>query len=563
MKKTSLVFALLSVLCFSVYASDLFKVTLDAVTDTLYMRNFYGDYSRRTPEISGSPYRYQGDGDIKSFQSSMFDDGIKGRFGLSFANQFIGASMQLRMVNDSSFLKDWDWNSWVTFKPLFNALTVRLTAGNTGQNGEIPQYSNFDSFLKTNIGSFGILFPIWKINEKFVHGNNFDTISNFPYGYEAMGDDYGYSMLFGTDIYDLFMPAGAFTRNTLNFMADLKFDALTVSLATGGLFEKLSIPSVSPWMIGQAMKGENPEAMRINYYDVFFDPVTKGGVNFAVRAEGLRIMDLVSLAAVYKYRATHITKDIPHDTSGVSIDEHTANHAYGLYANVSPFTGGPLDGLGVSLGYSGLFFSWYNTNDFTSIDVNKTEGLDHDLSNHREVRFPLYHGIDLRFCYTGLENVTITFNNNLSMAKINGMSKNERDKQLWSEGWAYGSFLNNPVNGVWPENRSESYFGIFNALGFRYQFSGGLIAEISAASQIGIFTLIWENDSVQSVTNYLGFYLGASCPVFSMDSLRGSLRGGFSLRMANYSSQLISTGTPVAKAGFYDIGIPLSLKVEF
>ena len=541
-------------LALSLYADGLFNVTVDAVADIFYVRNYSGDYANKEQKISGSPYRYQGLGIMNSFQSSAFDDGIKGRVGFAYADEKLGGSIELRMTNDTSYLEDWAWSGWIKFGPWFDTLGLRLLAGNTGQNGSVDLYSNFDGFLKGNIGGFGILYPVWRKNGNYVLGNNFNTISNFPYGYGALGDYFGFVQFYGTETCDLFMPAGDPNRKMLNILADITFTPITLTLATGGLLQRDSTPSKTPWDIIIA-----EDTTRVDYYDKINDPLSNGGMNFAVRAESAKIADVLNIAAVYKYDSSFIFKEIPGNTTD-QIDEKATNHAYGLYANVTP-----LPGLGISVGYSGLYQT--NINEQYKNTKPSASGVeeDHPYAKYREVKFPLYHGIDLRFCYTGMEKLTITFNNNMSFADAKGLSANDADNRgLFSQGWAFTEMLNkDPNTGIGAENRSENYLGVFNALSIRYAVKENLNAEISATNQLGIFTLDWEYKSVIRSSNYTGIYAGAGCTVLSNAGFRGSVRGGLDFRFANYAFQLASGTTPVAKAGFFEFGIPVSFKVEY
>jgi len=536
------------------YAGDLFAVTVDGVTDTVYMRKFSGEYTQPKAAETGNPYRYQGDGITRFFQTSAFDDGAKGRVGFSYSDDNLGGSIQLRMSTDTSASRDVDYSAWLKFGPWADRFGLRLLAGNNGQNGQVQRYSNFDGFLKNNVGNFGVLFPVWRKNGNFVFGNNFDATANFPYGYDAMGADFGFVNFYGTETYDLFMPVGSNTRKKLNFLADVNVEPITLSLATGGLFEEVSVPTSNTFKAGSS------EDTTLNYYDFYNKPLTDGGINFGIRAEGAKIADVLTVSAVYKYMYSFQHKEmIDADDTVNNLDQKKTNHAYGLYVNVSNIPN--IDGLGISAGYSGLILGWENPLYKRTAPPEKT--LDFIFDKYRKVIFPLYHGIDLRFSYTGIEKLTITFNNNVSFAEVRGLSQSEVDDGLYAEGWAYTSWLRNPYKEVEATDRSESYFGLFNAFGVRYAFSQKVNAEASVASQYGMFTLKWEGDSPVSTTHFLGVYLGASYAVFSTRAgVKGTLRGGLDLRLSSFTRQVVETGT-VYEAGVFEFGIPLSLRVEF
>lgn len=94
--------------------------------------------------------------------------------------------------------------------------------------------------------------------------------------------------------------------------------------------------------------------------------------------------------------------------------------------------------------------------------------------------------------------------------------------------------------------------------------SDALNAEFSVANQFGSFTLKWEEDPLVSISDYLGAYLGMSCTVIEKAGVKGTVRGGLDFRMANYSWQDPGAqNRPASKAGYFDFGIPISLKVEY
>ncbi|MCL2043146.1 MAG: hypothetical protein FWG89_03305 [Treponema sp.] len=532
---------------------SVFSVTVDGVVDAMYIRRYTGDYTCKTPDIAGSPYRYQGLGQSKFFQSSAFDDGIKGRVGFAYNAENLGGSMQLRMSTDDSSHRDVDWSAWLRFNSLFDTFDLRVLAGNTGQGGQLPRFNNFDGFLKAYVGSFGVLYPVWRKNGNFVFGNNFDTTAGFPYGYDAMGDDFGFVSFYSTDTADLFMPVGFNIRRNLNILTDFVFHPFTVTLATGGLFENDSVPTNDPF------NSDRGEDMRAILWDNVHDPAAIGGINFGVRVEGAQIADFISFAAVYKYTESFLTKLTAPNPSN-SIEERKTNHAYGLYANFSP-----LEDLGVSVGYSGLFQTWTNT--LYLVTTVDNSDPDRELSQYGKARMPIYHGIDLRLVYTGLEKFTFTSNNNFTYARVRGLTTEEFEKGMFSQGWAYSNLLGNHGGGG--ENRREQYTGIFNALGARYAVNETLSAEASVSSQMGVFILQWdEGDNPVSYTHYLGAYLGVSCDVFSIsnDRVRGTLRGGLDLRLSSFAHQRIIQGQReinTHRAGVIEFGIPVSLRVQY
>jgi hypothetical protein len=526
-----------------------FSVTLDAIFDALYMRNFSGDYAEKNPALGGSPYRYQGDGDLRSFTSSVFDDGLNARVKFDYSNEVFGGILQLRAESGAAVLGDWE--AWLRLGKY-----ARILTGNMAQRGQVEQYKHFDDFLRTRVDYFGVLFPVWKTNPPLVMANNFDTIANFPYGYGTPNENYGYAELAGTDTNDLFMPAGSTTRQTMGVLLDLSYAPITLSVSAGGLFRSQSRPSKTPWSTGGS-------GGVLSDWDNKFDPAYSSGTSFALRAEGAKILDMVTVAAVYKYADSYLEK-LTAENKDHTIEEKVGNHAFGLYANVTT----PVPGLGISVGYSGLIKTQENPR-YKDTDIKDTIGEDantHYLSGpYKEVTYPYYSGVDLRLVYTGLKNLSLTCNNNVSFAMVYGTKNREEN---FAYGWAYQGRLNeaddgNPSTPYKVPFRYESYTGLYNALGANYKISEILALDLQLANRLAIFSLQWEEEALSSLTNSFGVYAGAAYTVYEKDNFHASIRGGLDLKLNTYSYQDDSASKNVHHAGYLDFGIPIAVKVVF
>jgi hypothetical protein len=318
------------------------------------------------------------------------------------------------------------------------------------------------------------------------------------------------------------------------------------------LYESLSRPFKAPWKTGSGTV--------LSDWDDAYDPALDTTFNFGFRAEGTKILDMITIAAVYKYAYSALKKTEAIDPNDI-IDEKVGNHAFGLYVNLTP-----IPGLGISVGYSGLIKTWENEKyKDTVIDVGVI-GDDHYLSQgYRETLFPYYSGIDLRAVYSGFQNMSITFNNNVSFARMKG-TKN-RD-EIFAHGWAYSGMLNEPAPvtpGV-PNRvpfRSEDYLGLYNALGANYKINDTLAVDLQLANRLAVFSLQWEGDPLSSVTNSFGVYAGATYPVYQKDKFHAGIRGGLDLKLNTYSYQDDSALRSVHHAGYLDFGIPIAVKVVF
>jgi hypothetical protein len=526
------------------FAETPFTVTFDTAADVFFIRSFNGDYGSRNPAAAGSPYLYQGEGDIRSFQTSAFDEGLNGHVRFFYAGEIIGGSLQLRAEKESRILGDWE--AWL--RP---GKYVRVLTGNQGQRGQVEPYQNFDDFLITKIDYLGVLLPLWQKNPPSTSGNNIDPTKDFPYGYISPSENKGFAKFTGTDTNDLFTPAGSTERQAAGFLLDLNFAPLTFSVSAGGLFESLSRPFKTPWSQGSGT--------RLSDYDNTYDPVSSAKTSFGFRVEGAEIAELLTAAAVYKYADSYLVKPEATDPEN-TIDEAVMNHAFGLYANIRPAAF-----LGITAGYSGLVQSWENSK-YPATKPSSAGDTDyelHELSEYKRVNFPYYSGLDLRILFTGLKNLRITFNNNLSFAQVKGISQASRGEGQFAKGWAYAGPLNE--NSAFAEKRAEDYLGFYNALGFNYVLNSALTLDFAAANQLGFFTLREEGAPVaRSATETLGIYAGLTYTVIQKDRVHGSIRGGVDLKMSSYSYQDFGNkDKPIHKTGHIDFGVPLGIMVEF
>jgi hypothetical protein len=525
-----------------------FSITLDAIVDAVYIRSFSGDYAEKNPALPGSPYRYQGDGDMRSFTPSTFDDSLNARVKFDYSGDVFGGILQLRAESGTARLGDWE--AWLRLGKM-----LRILTGNMAQRGQVEQYKNFDDFLRTRVDYFGVLLPVWKMNPPLVMGNNFDPTLNFPYGYIAPNDNYGYAELAGTDTNDLFMPAGSTSRQTMGVLLDVSYAPVTLSASVGGLFQSQSRPFKTPWATGGS-------GLTLSDWDNTYDPAYNSGTTFAARAEGAKILDMITAAVVYKYADSCLEKLTAENANNI-IEEKIGNHAFGLYVNVTP----PVPGLGISAGYSGLFKTQKNPK-YKDTTISSTIGEDantHSLSVYKEVEYPYYSGVDLRLVYEGIEKLTLTCNNNISFARVYG-TKNRQEN--FASGWAYPGRLNeaddgNPSTPYMVPFRSETYVGLYNALGVNYRITETLAVDLQAANRYAVFSLDWEESPVSSVTNSFGLYAGASYTVYQKDNFHASIRGGLDFKWNTYSYQDDSTLRNTHYAGYLDFGIPVAVKVVF
>ena len=231
------------------------------------------------------------------------------------------------------------------------------------------------------------------------------------------------------------------------------------------------------------------------------------------------------------------------------------SYEFGFYFNIEP-----VSGLGISGGYSGLYQEWnskFNTNIRALPPQAQDEIRKYFFAYYNKAEFPFYHGIDLRFNYTGIRNLGITFNNNITFASVQGGFVQGDDAfELVRLSWTYDAYLDRYTD------RSEHYFSLNNILGLRYDFSETLSADLQFANQLGIFTLSAPGMTASTIVNCLGIYTGINYRLIQNERFRASFRGGLALAMRLYSHQNPVVLT-TSRAGFSDFSIPVGIRVEY
>jgi len=223
-----------------------------------------------------------------------------------------------------------------------------------------------------------------------------------------------------------------------------------------------------------------------------------------------------------------------------------------VYFNIQP-----LPTLGITGGYSALFEEWNNPipNDkIMYITEDADEKVQFLLAEYKKAQLPFYHGIDLRFYYTGLDKIDITMNNNVTFANVKGYQLTSNE--LYRFGWTYEQLLHTGAD------KSEHYLGINNVLGFKIMPSEKFIIDLQAANQLALITFKWANGSAGTIANCLGLYGGATFNFLEFKGHTASFQCGLALALRSYTHQPAET-SKIFRAGYYDFGIPVAVKVAY
>jgi hypothetical protein len=234
--------------------------------------------------------------------------------------------------------------------------------------------------------------------------------------------------------------------------------------------------------------------------------------NAALRVSGADIADLLTFDVLYKVNAA------PVEGSG---SYGKLDNDFGVYANIA-IPG--LDSLGLGIGYSGY------------------------VQLQEEVVNPLFSGVDLRAKFTGIDDLTISLNNNISFAGAKGTDSSTQTNKS-----ALGSALLKDVK--------ESFFALYNGLLVTYQLTDIFTARFEAANRFA--SLAQDSNGFESKFGYelLQLEIGG---IFTLNSHVG-FEGGLALQVDNSTAKVTVDGTTTGdvSAGAFTFGIPLRMHIVF
>ncbi|GHV96042.1 hypothetical protein AGMMS50293_23620 [Spirochaetia bacterium] len=239
-------------------------------------------------------------------------------------------------------------------------------------------------------------------------------------------------------------------------------------------------------------------------------------VGAAFRVSGEKIADLVNFDVIYRISGGDINTKGDPDGNGEWLN------SFGLYANLAI-----TDTFGVSAGYSG------------AVVVSEKYKSGNDTV---KVTNPFYSGIDLRFNFTGVENLKITFNNNISFAGAKGSDSDDN----YGVG---GSVLSDGVN--------DSWFALYNALGADYAITDKLTGTLQLANVLGVYKAEYTGGS----TTYTDDAFEVALSTLYKFNANVNFEAGVLLGITSEKGEV--TGSPSTDAGWLYFAVPLRFKVMF
>jgi len=257
----------------------------------------------------------------------------------------------------------------------------------------------------------------------------------------------------------------------------------------------------------------------------------------AVRVSGENIANRITFDAIYKFRGgdpnTLDSYDPDYNSGGTQQPngDGVFAHEFGVYANVLN-----VPDLGIAFGYSGILKTF---EDDVGRDISRTG--------------PLFSGIDLRFRYTGIRNLTLISQHNVSFAHTEKTS---------TDSIAIGL-----IGQALPLDQEQNWFATHNALLVEYRLTPQLFASFQVGQRYGkIITNIADESTANESTierSFLKIGGGASIAYQFHRTLR--LQGGIILRYENQTYTNSAPGaqngraTRDASGGYFGIAVPIRM----
>ena len=403
-----------------------------------------------------------------------------------------------------------------------NAGFITGYVGNTHDRGKVDRFDVFtDDLLRTiRVENYGVMTP--DANADFL--NNGQDINNFMRAPMSVARHTSVNIppddnekLFGFVEIPYFMVAFNFS----------KIDAIGLPLTLQFALDPGNNSGVNAGLVADYR-------MSFNYIKF----------NGAVRLSGEAIADRLTFDAIYRFKGgdpntlndyvegIHEGGFIQPDGLGVY------SHTFGLFANILG-----LPNLGIGLGYSG-YIRFFEEDRDTSPAIITHSG-------------PLFSGIDLRIQYTGIPNLTITSANNVSFARINRSSLPD-DRIV--------GVLGVPL----PLGTSQSWFALYNALGFNYRLNERFTASFQIANRFGRITTVsgaYGEPLVTVTRSRMQFGGGAYLAYHFTQNILFQVGCVFRFLNDTYTNNAVGAQENInyrnASGGMFSFAIPIRMRVVF
>ncbi|GHV96143.1 hypothetical protein AGMMS50293_24630 [Spirochaetia bacterium] len=409
----------------------------------------------------------------------------------------------------------------------FDATELRLTFGYTGENvqallelklddlikrGNDTATGGLDSILASSFGDYYVKGTAGKLYGYF--GNTADRGKTTAGRYQNFND----YLRFKVDNFGIITGVTTTTGSSPSNLAvtaidvnSLRNNGATSQAATKGPYVSFGL-NFSPIFIEIASDLGMEQVINATNAN------SQSKVGGAFRVSGEKVADLVNFDVIYRIsgRDTNTRKD--------SNNTGSWNNSFGLYANLAL-----TDTFGISAGYSGAVLVT-EKNDVAGVGTIKTTN-------------PFYSGIDLRFFFSGVDKLKITFNNNISFAGNKGSSSATEN--------------NVGVTGTLSDGEKDSWFALYNALGADYAITDKLTGTLQLANVLGVTK---EEATGYESTNTKDIFEVALSTLYKFNA-NVNFEAGVLLGITSEKDE--ATGSTSGDAGYIYFGIPLRFKVTF
>ena len=261
------------------------------------------------------------------------------------------------------------------------------------------------------------------------------------------------------------------------------------------------------------------------------DTNARSRIDLAIRASGFNVADMINFDLFYKVTGGDPTLPGKADDDKEADGKGKWRNSFGIYVGL----GNLVDGLGIGIGYS------------ASVLVQEaTMGADKATKNLH----PFYNGIDLRFQFTGVDKLRVTFNNNFSFAATKGLK---------AEDGTFAPMITIPGAPTFADKGKESWFAMHNALALRYAVTEKVFGNFEISNRAGWYSQ--NNDEkkyADVITDQLGITLFATY-VFSPNI---TMESGLAMEVRHTTSKKIDSDPDrkEQKYGQFRFGIPVRFR---
>ena len=260
-------------------------------------------------------------------------------------------------------------------------------------------------------------------------------------------------------------------------------------------------------------------------------------VNAGLMISGQNVADMLTFDFFYAIAGNDPEtneRGIPGTPSG------TWDNILGIYADLAL-----VDDIGISVGYTANFQvdeAWHYWAEGSSNYGDQTKSAAGKTSH------PIYSGISLNFNYAALENVDVTWNNNVSFAGAKGIKPTDK-----------------VVGGIWAgrlvEKQSESWFAFHTALAGTYTVSDELAFTAQLANKMGSYGYKnTDGDGLES-SNVINEFRAAVSAEYTVNYF--TFGAGLNMGIGSASNTVKTKNTDVSKGSIFTLGLPVYFKVAF